>query len=682
MPCMFAPTTEIPRGNAAGFRTYFRRDITSGFLVFLIALPLCLGISLASGYPSLAGVFTAIIGAALATALSNSELTIKGPAAGLIVIVLGAVEEFGGRGFMAAGGPTAADWQAYKMALAVTVVAGVLQILFGLFRAGILGEFFPTSTVHGMLAAIGVIIMAKQFPVALGESNKGEPLELLLKFPQFVLEANPAIALIGMTSLAIMFLWPSLRRRLGPIGAIPSQLVVLLVSVPMASAFDLLHQHSYTFWGSTFELSDQFLVKMPERMFGMFAELTAPDFGALALPAAWKWVMLFFLIGSLESMLSAKAVDLLDPWKRKTNLNRDLVAVGIANTTCGLVGGLPMISEIVRSRANIDNGARTRFANMWHGVFLLICVALIPTWLHRVPLAALAAMLVYTGTRLAHPTEFINLYRIGREQLVIFCATIVGVLATDLLIGVGIGIAVKLFIHTINGVPLKSLFKPFLEVEPQDESTCVIRAYRSAVFTNWIPFRRQIEDLGLVQRQNIILDLAQTRYVDHSTMEKLHELQEDFEHEGLRLDIIGLDDHRPMTEHAASARKRVLPRMRRITIVAEARHEDLIRERSLELGTSNLTIIPCYGTSRPLQDDGLGDAERLVRVELVVPSRSAESALMSLRRDLTPACRALVCAEMVEVVNAELFEQPMLRPAAGVIRPAAATAEALETAAV
>ena len=206
---------------------------------------------------------------------------------------------------------------------------------------------------------------------------------------------------------------------------------------------------------------------------------------------------MFSLIGSLESMLSAKAIDMIDPWRRKTNLNRDLVAVGIANSVVASIGGLPMISEIVRSKANIDNGARTRFANFWHGLLLLAFVALLPGLIHRVPLAALAAMLVYTGFRLASPLEFINVYKTGREQLIIFVSTMVGVLATDLLIGIGIGIAVKLSIHMYNGLPLSSIFLPYLEIEELGENTVLITARGSAVFSNFIPFRRQIERDGL-----------------------------------------------------------------------------------------------------------------------------------------------------------------------------------------
>ncbi len=240
---------EKPVGNAAGFVKYFRNDFISGFLVFLIALPLCLGIALACGYPAIAGIFTAVIGAILSTFISNSELTIKGPAAGLIVIAIGCVESFGGDG--AVGGFTAGDMSAYKMALAVGVGAAVLQILFGLFRGGILGEFFPLAAVHGMLAAIGVIIMVKQLPVALGVEGKGEPLEMMKEIPNYFAHLNPEIALIGGIGLLIMFLWPVAKRSVKLLKSVPSPLVVLLVTVPLGMHFELLHEHGYEFNGAT-----------------------------------------------------------------------------------------------------------------------------------------------------------------------------------------------------------------------------------------------------------------------------------------------------------------------------------------------------------------------------------------------------------------------------------------------
>lgn len=646
--------SSVPRGNARGFREYFRNDLLSGFLVFLIALPLCLGISIASGFPPIAGIFTALIGSIVTTCISNSELTIKGPAAGLIVIVIGCIEDFGGNG-LTDGSWVPADSTAYQAALAVGVAAAVLQILFGIFRAGILGEFFPTSAVHGMLAAIGIIIIIKQFPVALGVTASGKPFTMLQQFPRYVMEANPAIATIGLTSLAIMFLWPMVRQRAALLKSVPAPLIVLLVSVPMGMGFDLLHEHSYVMQGHQYQLGEQYLVKMPGKVFGMFDDITFPDFGVLTQLKAWKWVMMFFIIGTLESLLSAKAVDLLDPWKRKTSMDRDALAVGVANLCASGLGGLPMISEIVRSRANIDNGARTRFADMWHGVFLLLCVALIPMILHRIPLAALAAMLVYTGSRLAHPNEFIHVYRIGKEQLAIFVTTIVVVLATDLLIGVAAGIALKMIIHVANGVPLKTLFKPDIEVQELDEKTSLIVARESAVFSNWIPFRRQIEEIGLVQHRNLILDLSNTRLVDHSVMEKLEELERDFQQEGLTLEIRGLETLQPLSADSHAARKRGLAKVRRLTIVADVTLEDQLEETIVRCGATGFTVLPCSGAGRQDLEKGPRTKKPCVRIEVVATHRVTEEILRTLRNEILPSFNVTACVETVDVVRADDF---------------------------
>jgi len=513
----------------------------------LIALPLCLAISLASGYPAVAGVFTAIIGGVVGCLISNSELTIKGPAAGLIVIAVGCVTEFGFTG----GRDPEADLAAYRLALGVGVAAAVIQIAFGLLRTGILGEFFPISTVHGMLAAIGFIIIIKQIPVAIGLKATGEPLEVLQHLPEMLRNLNPEIALIGFVSLLILFGKPWINNRY--IKMVPAPLLVVLVAIPMSLAFDLTHEHTYTLSGHKYVVGEQHLVSVPGNL---LAVITTPDFSGLSQPAAWKWVAMYAVIGTLESLLSARAIDLLDPYRRQTDLNRDIVAIGVGNLAASCIGGLPMISEIVRSRANIDAGARTRMANLYHGMFMLLCVALLPAVLHLIPLAALAAMLIYTGFRLAHPREFVHMFKIGPEQFVIYLATIVGVLATDLLAGIGIGIAVKIIIHMVNGASPGSLLRPRLDLEPLDDRTCRIAASRALVFSNWIPFRRRIMTEGLAQHRNVVVDLSETRLVDHTVMEKLHELQNDFAREGLSLEIAGLDDHRPLAAHPLAARKK------------------------------------------------------------------------------------------------------------------------------
>ena len=635
-----APTAPVP------FPACLRYDALSGFLVFLIALPLCLAISKASGYPPMAGVFTAIIGGIVGALISNAQLAIKGPAAGLIVIALGAITEFG----FTEGKDPAADFAAYRMVLAVGVAAAAIQILFAVFRTGVLGEFFPTSAVHGMLAAIGVIIMAKQIPVAIGVGNKGEVLDLLRELPHKFSEANPEIATIGGVSLAIMFLKPLIKTAW--VQKIPSPMIVMLVAIPLGMYFDLEHEHTYTFAAHEYNVGEQFLVNVPA---SVIDAVTTPDFTALKQPVAWKWVLMFALIGSLESILSAKAVDMLDPSKRKTNLDRDMLAVGVGNLAAAMVGGLPMISEIVRSRANVDNGAQTRFANLFHGLFLLLFVALVPWLIHRIPLAALAAMLVYTGFRLAHPREFLNVLKIGPEQFVIFVVTVIAVLATDLLIGIAIGIGVKFAFHIMNGVPLESLFKAFLDIEQRDDHTCIISARKSAVFSNWIPFRRQILNVGLIQRQNVIVDLSGTTLVDHSVMEKLHEMQQDFTREGLTLEIVGLDAHRQLSAHDFSARRLLLSPIRRITMVADAALEETLTTEAARLGATGYTSIPCYGAGRRQLADGPAARNAVVRIEIIVPAAVCENFLTYLRREILPRHAVTACVETVDAVSTNQF---------------------------
>lgn len=645
---------QVPCGNARGFVRYMKDDVISGLLVFLIALPLCVGIALASGFPPLAGIFTAIIGALVTTFISNSEMTIKGPAAGLIVIVVGCVEEFSGNGM--SGGWMPADMNAYKAALAVGVVAAVLQIVFGLLRAGILGEFFPGTVVHGMLAAIGVIIIAKQVPVALGITEvKGGPLSLLKQIPEFLMHANPAIAMIGIVSLLIMFLWPLVRNRVSLLKPIPAHLIVLLVAVPLGMALNLTSAHEYEVFHTQFKLGEQYLVKMPTEIFGMFKEIQTPDFTVLNQFKAWKWILMFFMVGSLESLLSAKAVDLLDPYKRKTNMNRDMLAVGVANLGAAMVGGLPMISEIVRSRSNIDNGAKTRFADMWHGIFLLLCVGLIPTILHLIPLAALAAMLVYTGTRLAHPSEFRNVYRIGKEQLLLFVVTLLVVLATDLLIGVAAGIVLKMVLHVANGVPLRSFFKAYVEVEDLDDKTSLITAKESAIFSNWIPFKRQIEDIGLVQRRNIVLDLSGATIVDASVMEKLQEVAYDFEQEGLKLELRGLDELRATSSSVHSMRKRGLTPVKRLTFICDAVLAGQLTKEMIRMGATGYTEMPCFGAGRRLVRTEDATPVEQMRVEVILPQNVCELIIDYLRISVIPEHHITVCVETVEVARITSF---------------------------
>ncbi len=526
------------------FASSWQADLLSGALVSLIALPLCLGIALASGYPAIAGILTAIVGGLFTPLLSNSELTIKGPAAGLITVALGAVTEFG----FTLGQDPAADFQAYRLALGVAVVAGIIQFCLGLLRAGILAEFFPTAAVHGLLAAIGVIIIAKQIPIVLGVSPAGKPLDLLAHIPGMLVGMNPIIGLIGLLSMAILAGYTLTANR--HLRKIPASLIVLSVAVGLGLLFQLGTARHYMFGGQEFPLGPDYLVKVPANL---ASALVFPDFSALATVAGWKYVTMYVLIGSLETLLSAKAVDMLDPWKRRTDMNRDLMAIGLANTLAALIGGLPMISEIVRSKANLDYGARTRLANVSHGACLLLGVTLLPGLISLIPAAALGAMLVFTGYRLAAPSEFAKVYRVGREQLIVFTATLVAVLATDLLSGIAIGIVVKLASHVMHGAPAHALVRPRIVVEGPRDGKAVLSIEHAAVFSVWIAVKRRIDRLGPLQE--LTLDLTHTRFVDHTVMEKLHQLEQECEAKHCRLIVRGLERHHPNSAHPHAARR-------------------------------------------------------------------------------------------------------------------------------
>lgn len=635
---------QVPKAGLAGLIENLRCDLKAGFLVFLIALPLCLGISLACGFPAIAGIFTAIIGSILTTFISNSQLTIKGPAAGLIVIAIGTVIDFGFTG----GRDLAADFQAYRLALGVGVAAGCIQIMFGLLRLGSLGDFFPLAAVHGMLASIGIIIILKQFPITMGGRAAGEPFELIAHIPSTIIHMNPYIAAIGFGSLVIMFGLPYAKQKSKILQMIPAPIFVLFFAIPLGLYLGISHEKTYMYHGHEFKLGKQFLVDVPRNM---FKAITYPDFSGLKTVIGWKWVIMFALIGSIESLLSAKAIDIIDPWKRKTNLNRDLLAIGIANTVCAFVGGLPMISEIVRSKANIYNGARTRFANMYHGIFLLIFVGLIPFLLCQIPLAALAAMLVFVGFQLTAPREYVSTYRIGVEQLIIFVSTVIGVLATDLVIGIAIGIGVNFLVNIISGVPLRSLFKPYLDIKIRDKNTLAIMVRDSAVFSNWIPFKGKIEQLGLVQRNNVIVNMSRVKLVDHSVMEKLHELEREFEQNNVTLQVIGLERHKKTSDHPASSRKldQELLMRKRITIIANSSLLDQLRKGFINLEIAQFMTIEPVG--RLTEAETLPSADSLIRIEALLKIEKTEDLLEYLREQILPYHpTTIVCVENIEAV--------------------------------
>lgn len=532
---------QTPRTGFAGLLENWKSDIMSGFLVFLIALPLCLGISMASGFPPVSGIFTAIIGGIIVSFFGGAYVTIKGPAAGLIVIALGAVEELGAGNMM----------DGYHYALAAIVVAGVIQVLFGILRSGILSDFFPSAAVHGMLAAIGIIIASKQIHTLLGVKPEGkEILDLIAEIPHSLMTMNPEVAIIGFVSLLILFGLPMIKHPV--IKKIPAPLIVLLIAIPIGRMFDLEHEHTYLFLDHhEYTIGPKYLVTLPQNL---FAAVSFPDFSkVLSLPSI-KYIIMFALVGSLESLLSSKAIDTLDAYKRKSNMDRDLMGVGFGNVLAGMIGGLPMISEIVRSSANINNGGKTVWSNVFHGLFLLVFVAFFPTLIHQIPLSALAAMLIFTGYRLASPKEFYKTYKIGREQLLIFLITIIMTLATDLLIGIASGIIVKILIHIKNGLPVKNMFKPLFSVNIDSDDHYIVEVYHSAVFSNYIQLKKSLDSLP--RQKYIVIDFTNTNLIDHTVMDNLYHYKHDYESSGGIFVFEGLDEHISLSDHTLAARKK------------------------------------------------------------------------------------------------------------------------------
>ncbi|MFN9682291.1 MAG: SulP family inorganic anion transporter [Bacteroidota bacterium] len=504
-------------------------DIISGLIVSLLALPLSLGIAKASDFPPLMGLISAIIGGMVVSFFAGSKLTIKGPAAGLIVIAASAVADFGG------------GEKGWHLAMGTIIVAGVIQILFGVFKLGKWANFFPLSAIHGMLAAIGLIIIAKQIPVLLNVDplfTKGkDPLELLASIPEFIFNMNPKVAVIGVISLIILFVWQTLKNPI--LRKIPAPLIILAFSIPAGIFLDFKNTApTYT------------LVHIGNFIDSL--QMNA-DFSGLSQTGIFiKYVIMFALVGTLESLLTVKAIDILDPAKQKSNTNKDLIAIGIGNIISGILGGLPMISEVARSSNNLYNGGKTRWANFFHGFFILIFLLLAVPLLEMIPNTALAAMLITVGFKLAHPMEFVHIFKIGKEQLAIFLVTIFFTLFEDLLVGIAAGIVLKLIIHLFNGAKFKSLFKATIRVVDEEFGPRLI-IEQCAIFSNWLGLKKILDELP--QKEVISIDFSELSLVDHSVLENLHDFKNDYESSGGKVEFQGLDQLNQISNHPLAARR-------------------------------------------------------------------------------------------------------------------------------
>jgi MFS superfamily sulfate permease-like transporter len=519
-----------PKDGLIGLKENISSDAISGFIVFLLALPLSLGIAKASDFPPIMGLITAMVGGLVVSLFSGSPLTIKGPAAGLIVIVASSVTDFGG------------GEKGWHLALGAMFAAAMIQILFGIFKFGKMADFFPLPAIHGMLAAIGIIIIAKQIPVLFNVNPSmvaGQPpLTILSNISDIIANMDMRGTLIGIVSLGIMLFWPYVKSSL--IGKIPAPLVVLLIAVPAELYMDFQHtEPSYA------------LVHVGNLISNLHLNI---DFGGVYYPLLFvKYVLMFALVGSLESLLTVKAIDLVDPYKRKSDNNKDLIAIGIGNSITAILGGLPMISEVARSSANVNNGAKTRWSNFFHGFFILFFVLLASKYIEMIPNSALAAMLIAVGIKLSHPREFINTFKVGKEQLAIFLITIIVTLAEDLLIGIAAGMLLKIIFHVINGAPISALFKAPIIISFEGDRY-LVEIDKAAIFTNYIRIKSRLESIppGFF----VTIDLKNTKLVDHSVMENLQHFKHEYEHSGGSVELIGVDEHKSLSNHHLAARKK------------------------------------------------------------------------------------------------------------------------------
>ena len=477
--------------------TEWMSDIKAGLVVFLIALPLSIGISLASGAPSTAGLISAVLGGLLGAYLGGARLTINGPAAGLIVVVLSAITS------LAPGDPATG----FKRMLACVVVVGVLQILSGLMKIGKFASLFPLAVVHGMLSAIGLIIIIKQLHVFFGHKAQGSIIASLTTLPQSILHMAPDAALIGLAGLVLLLIYPHLKFSFAKF--IPAPLLVVVLGVAL------------TQW-----LPSVDLVKIPTNIKAFFI---TPQFDVITSAESIFAIVAIFFVASLESILSASAVDKLDPLQRESNFDRELWSKGVVNILCGLLGGLPIIAEIVRSSASISQGAKTPLANFSHSSFILVFLLIFPVLLNTIPLSVLAAILILVGYRLAQPKQLVEMHHLGLSSLLAFVTTIIVTLGEDLLVGIFAGVVMQAIVSLFQGAKLNSFLTPSYQLTNNGEKA-ILEFEGSLLFFSVLKQKKILEEVE--NYQEIVINLSKVNFIDATSLSI-------FSREGKRLERNG-----------------------------------------------------------------------------------------------------------------------------------------------
>lgn len=496
----------------------WKADLPASIVVSLVALPLCLGIALASGAPLFSGIIAGIVGGIVVGALSKSPLSVSGPAAGLTVIVLGAIQSL----------PT------YETFLLAVVLAGVMQLALGFSRSGVLSEFVPSSVITGMLAAIGLILILKQLPHAIGYDGDYEGSFEFLQADGFntfsaitntiATSVEPGAIIIALVSLVFLFWWEKAKPNDGPLRYLPGPLVAVVIGVVANLLFGMV--------APGLQLKPTHLVQVPvsEGIAGFVNLFSFPDFTAISNSTVWTVAVTLAIVASLESLLSVKAVDALDPQRRTTDKNRELMAQGGGNMVSGLIGGLPITSVIVRSSANVEAKAETKMSAIFHGAWLLLSVMFIPTVLNLIPLAALAAVLIQTGYKLAKPALFVQRYQQGWTQFAPFVVTVLAILLTDLLVGIVIGLVVG-FVFVIG----RNL-RPAVTFAC-DGDDCLVRARRNLYFMHKPELQKTLDRVP--DNMNVMIDLSSTNYVDLDNVEIINSFIKGAKYRGISVILRG-----------------------------------------------------------------------------------------------------------------------------------------------
>ena len=531
-------------------------NLFAGFVVSLIALPLALGLAVASGFPMVAGIVTAVVGGVVVSVFGGSYVTITGPGYGLVVVLLSAVVVLG-EGDMQVG---------YLYALSAVIISGGLLLLFGFLRFGTLSDFFPASAIQGMLSAIGVTLLLKQLYVMFGDmKTKGAVVELLAGIPDLLKSLSLAsegrlyAVGIGVISLCIMFFYSKITNRFFRLLPAPMWVVVL------ALGFDAY----FTVVGGENPISKNLLISLPK---DMLTSVPTPDFSKWKEPFFWGIVLSVTLVSSIESLLSIKAVDKLDPEKRRSNINKDMRALGIATIVSGFLGGMNVGTVISRSSVNVNNQATNRSSNFFHAVFLLLFVILFQNQLGKIPFTSLAAILVYTGYKLAAPTVFVRMYQIGKEQLFVFLTTLVSTLITDLITGILIGVLATFVVHVLLNKAFwlfsRNLLKPNVLMYKENETqNYYVGVIHFCTFLNFYKLKSKLDKIP--QNERAIVDFSLCSFVDHTVQESLQSYEELFDRKGGALEIVGLDIHATDSSHPFAVR--TLRPMRKLRVFGGGR---------------------------------------------------------------------------------------------------------------